>query len=235
MNVGNCMIGQHMNEYLIPLIDLMEKHADAETAEPMAKYMRNQFTYLGIKTPQRKEILKQFISRHGLPPADKLETIGRDLWALPQREYQYLALSFLERMKRQVGPAHIPLLEYLLITKSWWDTVDGLAANSVGGLITRFPETKDSIIKSWRGSDNFWLRRTTLLFQLRYKGETDEALLFALINENLGSKEFFINKAIGWALREYSKTNPQAVIDFVERTPLAPLSEREALKIINKY
>ena len=219
-----------MNEYLRPLIALFEEHADAETAVPMVKYMRNKFEYLGIKTPLRRALFKQFLSEYGLPPGDELEDIVRQLWLMPQREYQYTAQGLLDRMKREIGPQHLPLLEYLLVTKSWWDTVDGLAAHQVGGLFARHPETRMPAIERWRYSADFWLRRTTLIFQLRYKDKTDEALLFALINDNLGSKEFFINKAIGWALREYSKTDGTAVIDFVQRTPLEPLSEREALK-----
>lgn len=223
-----------MNDYLNPLVALFEENADPETAVPMAKYLRDQFEMLGIKTPQRKALTKQFLSEYGLPPVEELEEIVRDLWALPQREFQYTALQLLGRMKRYVTPEHIPLFEYQITTKSWWDTVDGLAANQVGGVLARFPETREPTIEAWRYSDDFWLRRTTLLFQLRYKDKTDEALLFALINDNLGSKEFFINKAIGWALREYSKTNSTAVIDFVERTPLEPLSAREALKWMKK-
>ena len=219
-----------MHEYLLPLVTLFEAHAEPETAVAMSKYMRNQFEYLGLKSPLRKSLVKQFLSAYGLPSGQELEVVTRQLWVLAPREYQYTADGLLERMERHITPKHIPLLEYLLVTKSWWDTVDGLAANTVGGLIARHPQTRDPIISKWRSSDNFWLRRTTLLFQLRYKGKTDEALLFDLINDNLGSKEFFINKAIGWALREYSKTNGTAVIDFVERTPLEPLSEREALK-----
>ena len=219
-----------MNEYVKPLIVLFEEHADPETAVPMARYLRDQFECLGIKTPQRSALVKQFLGEYGLPPVEELEDIMRQLWALPQREYQYTAIGLMDRMKRKMTPEHIPLLEYLIVTKSWWDTVDGLAANQVGGVLEHNPESREGTIGGWRYSDNFWLRRTTLLFQLRYKDKTDEALLFALINDNLGSKEFFINKAIGWALREYSKTNPQAVVDFVEKTPLVPLSEREALK-----
>ena len=118
----------------------------------------------------------------------------------------------------------------LITTESWWDTVDGLAANQVGGVIARFPKIRDEHIGRWWQQENFWLRRTTLLFQLRYKDKTDEDLLFALIGENLTDKEFFIQKAIGWSLREYSKSNPTAVQQFVATTELSPLAHREALK-----
>jgi 3-methyladenine DNA glycosylase AlkD len=133
-------------------------------------------------------------------------------------------------MRKHVSSDHVPLLERLITTKSWWDTIDGLASHAIGELFLRYPDARDGTVARWRSSDNFWLRRTTLLFQLGYKDKTDEALLFSLIEENLDSKEFFIQKAIGWILREYSKTAPNVVQDYVAKTALAPLSEREALK-----
>ena len=149
---------------------------------------------------------------------------------MPYREYQYTALEFLTKRKRYLTPDTIPLLEMLITTKSWWDTVDGLAANQVGGVIARFPHIRDQHIGRWRAQENIWLRRTTLLFQLRCKEQTDADLLYALIADNLADKEFFIQKAIGWALREYSKSDPTAVQQFVARTDLSPLAHREALK-----
>lgn len=219
-----------MHPYLHPLITLLEQHQDPAQAGPMAQYMRQQFPYLGIKTPRRNELIKQFLAQHGKPRPADLEAISRDLWALPQREYQYVAIGFLEKMQRHLTPDSIPLLEYLITTKSWWDTIDSLASHSIGYLCATYPQLRQTAIQQWRSADNFWLRRTTLLFQLAYKEETDAALLFSLIRDNLNSDEFFIQKAIGWALREYSKTDDEAVIYFVANTPLAPLSQREALK-----
>jgi 3-methyladenine DNA glycosylase AlkD len=219
-----------LNDYLRPLVALFEEHADLETAVPMAKYMRDQFPFLCLKSPQRKALFKQFLAEEGLPPPQELEAIVRDLWQLPQREYQYTAQDFLHRLHRHIQSTDIGLIEYLITTKSWWDTVDGLASHAVGDLFRRFPDTRAETVQRWRHSGDFWLRRTTLLFQLGYKQATDEKLLFSLIHDNLDSDEFFIQKAIGWALREYSKTSPDAVREFVARTPLAPLSEREALK-----
>jgi len=219
-----------MSDYLLPLIEAFEANADAEKAAPMKKYMRGQFEYLGIKTPQRKELQKVFIGEYGLPPVEDLKEIVRQLWAMPYREYRYTALGFLDRRKRYLTPDYVPFFEELITTESWWDTVDGLAANQVGGVIGRFPEIRDEHIGRWRQQENFWLRRTTLLFQLRYKDKTDAELLYALIGENLEDKEFFIQKAIGWSLREYSKSDPTAVQQFVASTELSPLAHREALK-----
>ena len=219
-----------MGDYLAPLQEAFEANANAENAGPMKKYMRGKFDYLGIKTPQRRALIKDFFAAYGPPPMDELEELLQRLWAMTYREYQYTAIGFLDRRKRYLTAEMIPLLEQLITTKSWWDTVDGLAANQVGHVLARFPEMRDEFIGRWRREENFWLRRTTLLFQLRYKDETDEALLFALISENLDDKEFFIQKAIGWSLREYSKSNPEAVQQFVAKTELSGLAHREALK-----
>lgn len=219
-----------MHPYLAPLIELFKAHADPEKAVPMKKYMRNQFKFLGIKTPRRRDLIKTFIAEHGLPPMDSLDDIIRQLWEFPEREYQYTAIGLLDRRQKKLTPDHVPLLEHLIVTKSWWDTVDGLASHQVGRLFMKFPEIRDEHIGRWRKSENFWLRRTTLLFQLGYKTNTDEALLFDIIRENLDSDEFFIQKAIGWVLREYSKTEAESVVQFVHRTNLPSLSHREALK-----
>jgi len=141
-------------------------------------------------------------------PLDKLDEVSRDLWSLPQREFQYVATGLISRLENQLKPKFITTIEYLLVTKSWWDTVDSIAGDIVGTHFKRFPDVREKYLKKWRKSDNFWLRRTTLLFQLGYKKETDFGLMCEIIKDNLGSDEFFINKAIGWALRQYAHTNP---------------------------
>lgn len=178
----------------------------------------------------QKALIKQFIAENGLPDRTQLDSIVRELWGWPEREYHYIALTFLDRYQQQLTPQDVPLLEYLITTKSWWDTVDSLASHNVGKLLRQYPSSREVVIDAWRESDNIWLRRTTLLFQLGYKAQTDAALLFSLVDQNKDSKEFFIQKAIGWALREYSKTAPEAVQGFVSTASLAPLSQREALK-----
>jgi len=222
-----------MHPYLLPLQTFLEQHADPAAAGPMSAYMRNQFEYLGIKTPQRAALLKQFYAEQGLPPLAELEPILRDLWSLPQREYQYVAVGMLGRFARQLPPDFIETIEYMITTKSWWDTVDSISG-SAGVHFQRYPQVKAEWLPKWRKSDDFWLRRVAILFQLGYKKDTDFALLCEIIRENLGSKEFFINKAIGWALRQYSREDAQAVRDFVAATPLHPLSAREALKWLEK-
>ena len=219
-----------MNTYLKPLVKLFKENADPANAEAMAKYMKNLFPYLGIKTPTRRELLKDFFKEYGLPELSRLKQVTLDLWELPEREFQYIAIGLLRKFTKIWDEEFIDLFEQLIITKSWWDTVDGLASWMVGEHFIRFPDIRDRYINRWMKSENMWLQRTCLLFQLSYKEKTDEMLMGSIITALNGSDEFFINKAIGWILREYSKTDAQAVINFVENNELAPLSNREALK-----
>lgn len=220
-----------MRPFLIPLVSLFEQNANPAQAAPMKKYMRDQFEYLGIKSPHFKILMKEHIAAHGLPPAEELDAIARELWELPHREFQYAATSLIGRMEKKLPKGFAPTFERLITHKSWWDTVDTLAGGSVGVHFQRFPDVREKYLAKWRKSDNFWLRRVCILFQLNYKEETDFDLLRGIIHENLGSKEFFINKAIGWSLRQYARTDSQAVKKFVKATPaLHPLSQREAMK-----
>jgi 3-methyladenine DNA glycosylase AlkD len=224
-----------MHNYIKPLVELFRQNANAANARPMAKYMKNLFPYLGIKTPERRELLKQYYKEYGKPEITELKQISQELWKLPEREFQYCAVGMLQLYKDKVDASFIELYEQLIITKSWWDTVDGIAANLVGSLFKKYPEMIKPHTEKWQTSGNMWLQRTALLFQLNYKADTNVELMFDLIRCNLGSKEFFINKAIGWILREYSKTDAKVVIDFVKKTDIASLSKREALKWLREH
>jgi 3-methyladenine DNA glycosylase AlkD len=223
-----------MHPYARDLKTLFTKHARPRLAGPMKRYMRDQFDYLGLKGPALDELLRKHIATHSLPPLVDLDRIARDLWALPQREFQYAATSLIGRMEKQLPATFIRTLEFLLVTKSWWDTVDTISAGTVGVHFKRYPKVKEHSLAKWRKSKNFWLRRSAILFQLNYKQDTDFPLMQDIIRENLGSKEFFINKAIGWALRQYTRVDPQGVRKFVAETALHPLSAREALKWLEK-
>lgn len=218
-----------MHPYVASLKSLFEQHANPAQAGPMKKYMRDQFHYLGIKSPQLRALFRQAINENGAPGFEELDRVIRELWELPEREYQYLAISLMERLEKKLPASAIQTLEYMILHKSWWDTVDNIS-HVVGVHFKRYPEVRQSYLTKWRGSDNFWLRRTAILFQLDYKEETDFDLLSEIIHENLGSREFFINKAIGWSLRQYARIDPKAVTRFVKSTPLHPLSRREAMK-----
>ncbi|MED2256361.1 DNA alkylation repair protein [Brevibacillus parabrevis] len=149
---------------------------------------------------------------------------------LAEREYQYVAMDLLEKRKKQLTPEHLPWIVHWITTKSWWDTVDYLAAHTTGKLFSLHPELIRPNVTAWVQGDDIWLARTAILFQLSYKAKTDQKLLFSLIESGAASNQFFIQKAIGWSLREYAKTEPEAVRGFAERTVLSNLSKREALK-----
>lgn len=219
-----------MHPYVVSLKTLFEQNADPLQAAPMKKYMRDQFEYLGIKTPKNTALQKEFRREYGLPELSQLDEILRDLWSLPEREFQYVGMGLLGKFEKQLPADFIDTVEYLIITKSWWDTVDAIASHTVGTHFKRYPKIRERYLNKWRKSKNIWLRRTAILFQLGYKKETDFELLTEILRENLDSKEFFINKAIGWALRQYAYTDPKAVTNFVKSTPLHPLSRREAMK-----
>ena len=220
-----------MHAYVKAMKTLFEQNADPAQAPAMKQYMRGQFEYLGIKTPQRGALLKEFHAGRPLPEIGELDAVLRELWALPEREFQYAGIARLGRFERRLPPGFAETLQFLICTKSWWDTVDGIAAGTVGAHFSRYPAVRRKYLARWRKAEDFWLRRTTILFQLNYGEGTDFDLLCALIRENLGSNEFFINKAIGWALRQYARTDPDAVRRFVgANEDLHPLSRREAMK-----
>ncbi|HWP95468.1 MAG TPA: DNA alkylation repair protein [Syntrophomonadaceae bacterium] len=211
------------------LITVFYENRDPLQAVPMAAYMKNQFPYLGLPKPKRTRLGKEFIKQ-----ARKQKTIDWDLvfslWDLQEREFQYLAVDYLLSLHANLQKADITHIESLLISKSWWDTVDILATNITGALCAQKPELIQSHILKWAESDNIWLVRTSILFQLKYKAHTDTEVLGSVIIKNSSTREFFINKAIGWALREYSKTNKEWVQAFLANHTLHSLSMREASK-----
>ena len=220
-------------EYFEILIDIFEKNAHPEKAAPMKKYMKEKFEYFGIMAEERKNILKLFFSENGIPQIEDLSELVHQCWEYPQREVQYFGMELVQKHIKKSGKEIIELLEFMIVTKSWWDTIDGIAVNLVGILFKRFPEMIIPYTEKWMDSGNIWLQRSAILFQLKYKEKTDTELLFKYSKRLSGSKEFFIRKAIGWALREYSKTNPREIIKFVSENKLSPLSKKEALRRIN--
>ncbi len=212
------------------IIDRFEANRNEELAGPMAAYLKNHFLFLGIKSPFRKQLLKEHFADYALPEPEQLFEEVWKLYNLPEREYQYAAIALMEKMKKQLTLEDFSVLRQLIETKSWWDSVDSIAPHYVGQLVKMDRDYGEKIMLEWSLSDNMWTNRAAILHQLKFKQQTDTDLLFKIIKQHTDSKEFFIQKAIGWALREYAKTDPDRVKSFVEKHPLKPLSKREALK-----
>lgn len=212
-----------------------KRNADANIAAQQKAYLRNQFEHFGLKTPIRREIQKPFLVKAFLPSKSESELIIKTLWNKPQREYHYFAQELAFKHTKQLEKEDIALFEYMITHKSWWDTVDFIAPKLIGNYFKQFPEQKKVYVEKWLTSNTIWLQRAAIIFQLKHKQAVDTESLTSSINALLGSKEFFINKAIGWMLREYSRTNPEWVLTFVNNTPLSALSKKEALRLLKNY
>jgi 3-methyladenine DNA glycosylase AlkD len=208
---------------------------DPVQATAMRAYMRDQFAFLGIPTTKRRELSRQVLAGAAGPSEADLRAVALACWQLPEREYQYFACDLLRRHARVCTPDFLATCRALIVEKSWWDTVDALAAHVVGPIVAAH-RTAVSTMDEWSAAENLWLARTAILHQLTYKSGTDPARLFRYCSALAGHPDFFIRKAIGWALREYAKTDPFAVRQFVavHRARLAPLSVREALKNVGE-
>jgi len=221
-----------MIEFINTLEIEFEKHKNAKIALEQKAYMRHQFQFYGLKATVRREIQKPFFIKEYLPQKSEIEHIIKTLWEKPQREYQHFAQELAFKYVKQLELKDINLFEFMVTNKSWWDTVDFIANKLMGEYFKTFPNQKEKYVTKWLKSDNMWLQRSALLFQLKYKNKIDTVLLSSTIKSLLNSKEFFINKAIGWVLREYSRTNPNWVIEFVNNTELSTLSKKEALRLL---
>ena len=217
---------------LLDLITDLEENRNELLAESMSKYMQDKFKFLGIRGATRTEIYKKYF-----PDARKTKTVDWDFvescWNKEEREFQYVVVYYLKAMQKFLKREDISKLKYLIVTKSWWDTVD-LLAKVVGSLVIRI-EGYDQIMLEWSKDSNIWLKRVAILYQLSLKEKVDKQVLDKILVNNLGDSEFFINKAIGWALRDYSKFNPEWVREFLEKNKndMVNLSLREASKYLN--
>lgn len=218
------------------VISTLQDYQDPINQRGMEAYLRDQFAFLGIKTPLRRNLTKPYINQakaqaKTLPPEQAIDWDAVDkLWQQLYREYQYVATDYLHAMSKYLQAEDLSKLKDLIQRKSWWDTVDALVKR-VGDITLTYPHTIVHI-RQWAQDDNMWVRRAAILHQLGHKDRTDVALLSEVIAMNFGESEFFINKAIGWALREYAKTDAIWVKDYVHshQNELHPLSIREALK-----
>ena len=213
------------------LYEEMIQHKNEEQARQMSKYMLNKFEYIGIKTPERRKIFKNFFKEYKNEEKIDWEFVNK-CWENKYREFQYIAADYLKNMKDKLTIDDIPKLKQLILKKSWWDTIDNLDM-TIGALALK-DSNVNKILLEWSLDENIWLRRIAIDHQLLRKEKTDIELLEKILKNNLEQTEFFINKAIGWALRDYSKTNPEWVKNFIEKNKekMAKLSVKEASKYL---
>ena len=213
------------------LYEEMIQHKNEEQAQKMSKYMLNKFEYIGIKTPERREIFKNFFKEYKNKEKIDWEFVNK-CWENKYREFQYVGADYLKNMKDKLTIDDIPKFKQLILEKSWWDTIDNLDM-TIGALALK-DSNVNKILLEWSLDENIWLRRIAVNHQLLRKEKTNTELLEKILKNNLGQTKFFINKAIGWALRDYSKTNPEWVKNFIEeiKENMAKLSIKEASKYL---
>lgn len=219
--------------FIYSLEEAFTEFSNSENAFAMSKYMKNNFPFFGIKTEERRRIFKNIWAENQKEVSDNPRELALLLYSKNERELHYCALEILiKKLKNNYTKEDIQLIEKLIITSSWWDSVDVIAKFILGDYLQKFPLETDTVINRFSNSENMWLNRSAILFQLGYKEKTNFDLLKSVCEQHKTSNEFFIQKSIGWALREYGKTNPEAVRDFVSISNLKKLSEKEALKNI---
>lgn len=203
-----------------------------EKAVWMKGYMKDLFEFYGVPAPQRKVIFSQLKPELKEFSIDELFDLAEALWCSEYRELHYLAIDILQWKKKYIRVDHLPRVKQLIEINSWWDSVDAIASHLVGHILSLDRDLQLKTSASWLASDDIWLQRSIIIHQLRYKEKFDEKLLFDSILSVLPTKEFFLQKAAGWALRSYAKYEPQSVLNFVDTHELPKLTEREAVRSI---
>ncbi|MCK0157550.1 DNA alkylation repair protein [Cellulophaga sp. F20128] len=223
----------HQKFYITELESEFKKNGVSAIAAEQKAYMRNQFNFCGLKTGERRQLQRPFLVAKYLPIKKELPILIKALWEKPERDFQLFGQELAFKYITQLEKNDLTLFEYMITHKSWWVTTDFISVKLVGAYFKKYPELKEGITDKWVATNDIWLQRSALLFQLKYKEEIDTNLLSKTIYALVDSKAFFINKAIGWVLREYSRTNPNWVTAFAAKTPLSNLSKKEALRLLN--
>jgi len=220
--------------FIPELESTFEDHRNPELAFPMEKYMKNKFSFFGIKTDKRRNLFHSVWKYNQEEVDTNSREIALALYAKKEREFHYCAVEILmKNLKKNFILDDILWIEKIIVTNSWWDTVDTISKYILGIYLQQFPQEIPIVIARFSNSENMWLNRAAILFQLSYKEKTNAELLFSECVKHSHSKEFFIQKAIGWALRDYGRFHPEAVKKFVKEHSLKPLSQKEALKNIS--
>lgn len=210
--------------------------ADPTKAGPMTAYMKTSMPFYGVQKPQRTPIAKAVKRRFDIDDIEQYLAVVEAVWTMPHREEKYLAVHLARLYPQYVTPASVPLYEKLIREGAWWDFVDELAIHLVGRVFLDERRVLRPLLDEWVHDDDLWIRRTAILAQIGHKKSTDQRMLFDYCLRCAGESEFFIQKAIGWALREYSRFAPGAVQNFIvqNRERLSALSVREGAKRLRR-
>lgn len=213
------------------IFEVLYEKRDEENAVNMAKYMKNQFDFLGINKPELKKVEKEYFKEIKNRKYIDYDFVNK-CYSDNNREFQYVAIDYLINKKRYLTNEDVPFIKNLIVTKSWWDTSD-MIYKLIADMALKYEDINEILI-SWSKDNNIWIRRVSIIHQLHRKEKTNIELLEKIIVNNFGSDEFFINKAIGWALRDYSKTNKEWVSNFINKykDKMANLSIKEASKYL---
>lgn len=214
---------------------VFKEHADPAYAEKQSAYLLNQFPFLGIAKPKRAELQKPLLNSYRQIEREELIETVKELWSKPEREFHYAAIDLLVRHWKRLELADLGLLEDLMRTHAWWDSVDTLSASVLGRFLLE-NQTILSEMDKWIEDEFLWIRRAAIIFQLKWKKHTQEERLFSYCRQRMHESNFFIRKGIGWALREYSKTAPESVSQFLSQhaSELSKLSYKEAGRLLVK-
>ena len=221
------------------LIARLSLAGDPDRAAGQQRYMKSEIPFHGVRVPEVRRLARAVIADHPIPDSAVWEETGLRIWRrATHREQRYgaIELAYAPRYRHWLRPGCLAMLEEMIVTGAWWDYVDQLAAKHMGHILASYPDDIRPVLLAWAEDDDIWKRRTSILAQLKFKADTDADLLFSLIEPSLAEQEFFLRKAIGWALREYSKTRPDLVTDYVatNHRRLSPLSRREAMRAIDR-
>lgn len=208
--------------------------ADPHRAPDMQRYMKSRMPFRGVPSPERRALGKRTFAAHPLSDVDAWRATVLSLWRdAAYREERYLAvdLTGYRRYAAWQTPDLLPMYDEMIVTGAWWDYVDELASHRIGSLLRAHRDTVEPVVRRWATDADLWRRRTSIICQLRSKEDTDTDLLTHCIEANIGDRDFFIRKGIGWALRQFARSEPAWVGAFVDAHPqLSPLSRKEATK-----
>ena len=216
-------------QYYTKLDARLEALANENNAIPMKKYMKNHFEFYGIKSAERKAAIAEHRKENGMIAPEELEEFVHLCWDNPYREMHYSCMEIIDREKKP-SIERLDLYKWMVLHRSWWDSVDFIAPSLMGLLFEQNPDLIANETENFVRSNELWLQRSALIFQLKYKTQTDLNLLFNYCQRLSDHKNFFIRKAIGWSLRQAGKFYPEEVKQFVAHHSLSALSIREALK-----